>query len=179
MYTRCLATAVTEALHYFIGHDSYAPQDESRYLAVAGAHVTHMLRDALEDTALGYYNVPQEYLKAHNLSPADVVHPAFQSWVQKRVRLARSCFAAGKSYVAQLENRRCRLAGYAYIGRFEVVLDAIEKDGYRLRPTYPERKSKKAALKIGLAALGQTLRSLRPGKRPPTTNTVFPTEISR
>src|SRR5512138_3567314 len=34
-YTRWLSIAVMEAIHYFIGHNDYAPYDETRYLAVA------------------------------------------------------------------------------------------------------------------------------------------------
>ncbi len=48
-YTRWLASAVTEAMHYFIGHAGFAPQDETRYLAVSAAHITHMLRDTFDD----------------------------------------------------------------------------------------------------------------------------------
>jgi phytoene/squalene synthetase len=156
-YTRALTTAVSEAMHYFIGHGQASPQDESRYFAVTGAHITHLLRDAIEDTAAGYYNIPQEFLEAHQFDPADVTHNAYQSWVQKRVQLARRYFAAGRAAMAQVENRRCRLAGYAYIGRFELILNAIERDNYHLRPAYPERKSKKNVLKIILAALAQTI----------------------
>ena len=39
-YTRWLAIAVTEAMHYFIGHGDFAPRDETRYLAVSAAHIT-------------------------------------------------------------------------------------------------------------------------------------------
>lgn len=178
-YTQALAMAVTEAMHYFVGHDSASPQDETRYLAVTGAHITHMLRDAIEDTAVGYYNIPQDFLESHNLTPTDVYHEAYRTWVQNRVQLARSCFAVGRDYLARLESRRCRLAGYAYIARFEVVLDLIEKDDYRLRPAYPERKSKKAMLKMGLEALIQTGLSFWPGRRTPFTHSIFPTEVSK
>lgn len=163
-YTLALATAVTEALHYFIGHHDGSPQDETRYLAVTGAHVTHMLRDALEDTAVGYHNIPQEYLEQHSIAPTDINHDAYRAWVRQRVQLARDCFAQGRAYLTRVQNLRCRLAGYAYIARFEVVLDAIEKDDYRLRPAYHERKSKKVALKMGLAALKQTIASSRQNK---------------
>jgi phytoene/squalene synthetase len=163
-YTRMLATAVTEALHYFIGHHGSSPQDETRYLAVTGAHITHMLRDAVEDTAVGYFNIPNEFLETHGITPTDVNHNAYRLWVQERAQLARRCLAAGRTYLARVENRRCRLAGYAYIGRFELVLDLIEKDAYRLRPAYPQRKSKRAALKIGLAAFRQTIASLLPAR---------------
>jgi phytoene/squalene synthetase len=156
-YTRSLAMAVTEALHYFIGHGDGAPLDETRYDAVMGAHVTHMLRDAIEDAAVGYINVPGDYLEAHSLSPTDFEHDAYRAWVRSQVQLARRYFASGRRYMAQVENFRCRLAGYAYIARFEVVLDLIEREDYLLRPAYPERKSKKAALKMAIASLGQAI----------------------
>jgi phytoene/squalene synthetase len=158
MYTRWLATAVTEALHYFIGHNCAAPNDETRYTAVTAAHITHMLRDAIEDAAAGYYNIPQEFLAAHGIAPIDVNNSAYQAWVQSQVRLARDYFQVGRRYLSRVENWRCRIAGYAYIARFEVVLEAIEKDGCRLRADYPERKNGRAALKMGWSALSQAFK---------------------
>lgn len=163
-YTRCLATAVTEAMHYFIGHNQSSPQDGTRYLAVTGAHITHMLRDMIEDTGTGYYNIPQEFLEENGINPDDVHDAAIRAWVIGRVQQARECFAAGRRYMAQVENLRCRLAGYAYIARFEVVLDAIEKDGCWLRAGYPERRSKQAVMKMALTALAQTLASILDGE---------------
>jgi phytoene/squalene synthetase len=63
-YTHWLAVAVTEALHYFIGHNCASPHTEIRYMAVSGAHITHMLRDTLEDARIGYCNIPSEMLSA-------------------------------------------------------------------------------------------------------------------
>ncbi|MCI0393687.1 MAG: squalene/phytoene synthase family protein [Chloroflexi bacterium] len=131
-YSRWLATAVTEALHYFIGHDGVTPQGETRYLAVTAAHITHMLRDTLEDVAAGYFNVPREFLESYGISPDDVDSAAYRAWVESRVRQARAYFKTGKEYLAQVESLRCRLAGYSYVARFERVLDGIEKGGYRL-----------------------------------------------
>ena len=156
-YTLSLAMAVTEAMHYFIGHDDYSPQDETRYVAVTGAHITHMLRDALEDAKVGYFNMPKEFMNGHGIKPSDANHEVFRAWVRDQVKLARRCFTTGRSYMARVENVRCRLAGYAYIARFEVVLDAIEREGYVLREAYPERKTAKARLKMILAAMAQTI----------------------
>ncbi|MCB9421750.1 MAG: squalene/phytoene synthase family protein [Ardenticatenaceae bacterium] len=158
-YTRWLATAVTEALHHFIGHNCAAPQDETRYLAVTAAHITHMLRDTIEDIDGGYYNIPQEFLAAHGIEASDVNSDVYRLWVQSQVQLARSYFQIGRDYLARVQNPRCRIAGYAYIARFEVVLDAIEKDDYRLRADYPERKNGRAALKMGWSALSQVFRA--------------------
>jgi phytoene/squalene synthetase len=157
-YTRWLAVAVTEALHYFIGSRCGAPRCEFRYLAAMGAHVTHMLRDTLEDVEAGYVNIPREAVEAAGIRPDDVDSPACRAWVKRRVELARNHFRAGRAYLERVENPRCRLAGYAYMARFESVLDAIERDGYRLRAAYPECKTLRAALEMGRAMVAGAVR---------------------
>ena len=156
-YTQNLAVAVTEALHYYIGHDKFAPRGDARYLAVTAAHVTHMLRDTHDDIIAGYYNVPREYLEAHGINAWDVETDAYREWVWDRVQMARDYFDAGKAHLARTECGRCRLAGYAYMARFEGVLEAIEREGYRLRPDYPERKQLSAVLRMAWFAIHQTL----------------------
>lgn len=156
-YTRWLATAVTEALHYFIGHRCGSPQSEARYLAAAGAHVTHMLRDTLEDVEAGYFNIPREYVETHGIDPCDMSSDAYRAWVKSRVGLARYYFGEGHAYLTRVENPRCRLAGYAYMARFDGVLDAIERDGYRLRAAYPECKTLGAGLRMGWSVVSQAL----------------------
>ena len=68
-YTGWLATAVTEAMHHFMGNGSAAPKDATRYLAVSGAHILHMLRDTYADVDAGYFNVPRELLDANSIGP--------------------------------------------------------------------------------------------------------------
>ena len=152
-YTRSLAAAVTEALLYFIGHDQPAPQNGARYLAATGAHIVHLLRDTLEDIQAGYYNIPREYLAAKGIGPQDVESDPYRAWVKERANLARACFKSGKEYLAQVENIRCRIAGYAYIARFEVILDALERQDYRLAPEYPQGKGLGAAMRMGGSVL--------------------------
>jgi phytoene/squalene synthetase len=161
-YAHCLAVAVTEALHHFIGHGHSSPRSEARYLAATAAHITHMLRDTLEDTAAGYFNTPREFLESHAIAPQDVASDAYRKWVRSRVRLARDYFRAGKIYLAQVENLRCRIAGYAYIARFDGVLDAIEREGYQLRFEYRERKSLGARMGTIGSALALALSYRRP-----------------
>lgn len=156
-YERLLATAVTEAMHHFIGHNQYSPRDETRYLAPIAAHITHMLRDTFEDIEAGYYNIPRELLAAHDISPADVEHEAYRNWVKERVDLARHYFDVGRDYLLRVENGRCRLAGYAYIARFEGVLDAIEQDGYLLKPDYASSKKLPAAVRAGWSTISSAL----------------------
>ncbi len=91
-YTHWLATAVTEAMHYFIGHCCYSPHNETRYLAVTGAHITHMLRDTFDDVQAGYYNIPREVLKANNIQPQDIQSKAYRDWVRSRVNWHASIF---------------------------------------------------------------------------------------
>jgi len=158
-YSRALAVAVTEAMYYFIGHDSPEPTHEARYLAVTAAHITHMLRDAREDAEVGYFNIPREYLQAHGISPRDVESRAYREWVCGRVQLARMYFKAGREATAQVKNLRCRLAGYAYTARFEWMLRTIERDNYCLRSEYPERKSLLAGLWMGWTTLASMFTS--------------------
>jgi Squalene/phytoene synthase len=158
-YTLHLSTAVTDAMHYFIGHNQPAPQDEARYLAVTAAHITHMLRDTFEDVAAGYFNIPCEFLASQKINPCDIESDPYREWVKSRVQLARTHFKAGERYLAQIKCTRCRIAGYAYMARFKGTLDAIEREGYRIRPEYPERKNLKSCLRMGWSlfdALGIT-----------------------
>jgi phytoene/squalene synthetase len=175
-YTRDLAVAVTEALHHCIGHGCGCPRDASRYVAVTGAHVAHMLRDLAEDVAAGYLNLPAGLLpdevvagdartgnQAAGALPSDALldhlhSPAVRAWVRDRVGLARSCFATGREYLARVENARCRLAGHAYLARFEWVLNAIERDGYALRAAYPERATWRGGLAIAADGARSALR---------------------
>ena len=154
-YTRNLATAVTEAMHYFIGHRCKSPQDSTRYLAVSAAHITHMLRDTLDDAEAGYFNIPREVVEAHHIDPRDVQSEAYRNWIKDRVGLARAWFKAGRRYLARVQNPRCRVAGFAYTARFETVLSAIERDNYHLRPAYPECKSFISALSMASTAISR------------------------
>lgn len=164
-YTRLLAVAVTEALHHCIGHGCPSPHDDTRYAAVTGAHVAHMLRDLVEDLDAGYVNVPAEVLDEPGASLADLHAPAMRAWVRDRVELARACFAVGRQYLERVEDPRCRVAGHAYTARFEWVLDAIEADGYRLRAGYPERATLRGGLRIAADAARSLLASDAVGPR--------------
>ena len=157
-YTRWLATAVTDNLHHFIGHGEYAPHDETRYMAVSAAHITHMLRDTYDDLQAGYCNVPREALETNRISVWDIGSDAYRNWVKSRVQLAREYFKAGKACFARVQNPRCRLACYAYIARFEWLLDTIERERYLLRSQYNERKSARTGLRMGWLTLASMFR---------------------
>jgi phytoene/squalene synthetase len=159
-YTHALAVAVTEAMYYFIDHEDPGPQHEERYLAVTAAHITHMLRDAVEDIDPGYFNIPGEYIQTHHISPQDVTSEAYRKWTCQRVKLAREYFKAGRRSLAQVKNLRCRLAGYAYAARFELVLRIIERENFCLRCEYKERKNLKARLWVTWSTLTSFVKSL-------------------
>jgi phytoene/squalene synthetase len=160
-YTHTLAKAVTEALHYFIGNRSKSPHNKARYMAATAAHIAHMLRDTLEDVQAGYYNIPREVIEFYRIDPGDVGCIPYRNWVQSRVQLAQSCFKAGRGYLANVESTRCRIAGYAYIARFESVLQTIIRDGYQLRSEYPECKKASAGARMSWSVLSSAL-NLRP-----------------
>jgi phytoene/squalene synthetase len=158
-YTHWLAAAVTEAMHYFIGHCCFSPHDETRYFAVTAAHITHMLRDTFDDVQTGYYNIPREVLEANKIEPQDIESKAYCDWVRSRVNLARKYFQAGRGYLARVQNPRCRLAGFAYTARFEWLLDKMEQENFFLRPEYTERKSFSTGVRMGLSTLSALLHS--------------------
>jgi phytoene/squalene synthetase len=145
-YTRLLSTAVTELMFYLFDHRDAPTCTETRYHAVYGAHIVHMLRDTVEDISAGYFNIPREYLGAGKINLDQLHSLPMRTWVFERVKLARQYFRLGRRYIAQVRNFRCRIAGFAYIARFEWMLRAIERDQYCLRREYPERKSLKALL---------------------------------
>jgi squalene/phytoene synthase len=168
-YTRSLSVAVTEAMHYFIGNGAAAPRDDTRYLAVSGAHVVHMLRDTYADLQAGYFNVPRELLDANSIGPEGVQTRAYRAWVAGRCQLARRHFEGARDYFARVQNRRHRLAGLAYMARFEWLIETIEREGYRLRPDYAERTSFAAALRMGWLATSSAIglrRSLSDSAQP-------------
>ena len=148
-YTHWLAIAVAEAMHYFIGSGAAAPHDETRYQAVAGAHIVHMLRDTYADVQAGYYNVPLEVLEASSIGPADVRCDAYRTWVRERVLQARADFDAGQSYFARVASRRHRLAGIAYMARFAWLIETLERNGFTLQADYAEQRSLATGLRMG------------------------------
>lgn len=144
-------------LFYFLGRNDASPFNAERYQAVCGAHITHMLRDLLDDIDHGYINLPEEILDAQSISLDDLHSREFRMWVLERVRLAQHCFTVGRRYFSRVKDFRCRLAAYAYLARFEWVLKTIEHEGYILRRSYPERKSWRAAVWMGWTVLRSAL----------------------
>jgi phytoene/squalene synthetase len=145
-YSLLLSKAIMEYMFYFIGHLDPPPSGETRYHAVYGAHVIHMLRDMVDDIAVGYINIPVEIIEAEHISLDNLHSMPFRKWVFERVQLAHMYFEAGRKYIAKVKNMRCRLAGFTYLARFEWMLRTIERDQYCLRHKYPERKSLRASL---------------------------------
>jgi phytoene/squalene synthetase len=152
-YTAWLATAVTEAMHYFLGDGTYEPRDETRYLAVTGAHILHMLRDTYPDLETGYFNVPREVLAAGGIRPTDVDTDAYRAWVGERANLARACLDAGRAFFNEVHSWRHRLAGLAYIARFEWLIGQLEQDRYLVRQDYTKPGHVATAFRVGRQAV--------------------------
>ena len=133
-------------MYYFIGHDDPAPDPQVRYQAVTAAHITHMLRDTIEDTQAGYFNIPREVLHRRAISPYDVKSRAYREWVCGRVRWRKN-FKAGRKVLPRL--KACAAAWRVMPIPLEWMLRAIERDNYCLRSAYPERKSLWASLWMG------------------------------
>ncbi len=157
-YTNRIGESVIGGLQYFIGNGHPYPDTEDRYLAAIGAHITHLLRDTVQDTADGFINIPREYLESNRINPEDVSSPPFLAWVRDRVKIARRHFREGKRYIDGLNVLRCKIVGHWYCARFESVLDAIERDGYLLRPEYRERRRVSTWLRIPWLSVSIALR---------------------
>ena len=154
-YSDCLGKAVTDDIQYFIGNGHSYPDREDRYLAATAAHITHMLRDLLQDVSNGFINIPREYLEDKGIDPENITALAIRPWVREQVALARKYFAEGKRYLHDLDVLRCKIAGFWYCARFERILDTIERDGYILRPEYG--KPRKISAWITLARLAASV----------------------
>ncbi len=147
-YVNTLGKSVTDGLLYFIGNGSSYPEAENRYQAGIAAHISHLLRDTGQDNKDGFYNIPGEYLEQMGIKQLDVDQQAYKDWVRNRVETARGMFTEGKKYLDELDVLRCKIVGYWYCARFEVVLDTIEEDGYRIRDEYHERRQLRTWLRI-------------------------------
>ena len=157
-YSNRVGKGVTDCMQHFIGNGHPYPDSDSRYLAAIGAHIAHMLRDMVLDTADGYINIPGEYLDAHGISPQDVESAPFRAWVRGQVAQARQYFREGKPYLDELDVLRCKIVGYWYCARFEGVLDTIERDGHVLRSEYNERRKLSTWLRMACLAVSVTFR---------------------
>jgi phytoene/squalene synthetase len=157
-YSDWLSKSVTDGIQYFIGNGHPYPVTEGRYLAATAAHITHLLRDMLPDTADGFINISREYLEAHSIGPEDVGSAAFRAWVRGRVDQARQYFRDGGRYIDELDVLRCKIAASWYCARFEGILDVIERDGYVLRAVYNERSKPSTWVRMTCLAVSVTLR---------------------
>jgi phytoene/squalene synthetase len=170
-YVNTLGKSVTDGLLYFIGNGTQYPVSDNKYQAGIAAHISHLLRDMHQDDLDGFINIPQEYLKKKNITHKDMDDPAFKDWVRKRVELARGFFIEGKKYLNELDVLRCKIVGYWYCARFEVVLDTIERDAYTLRKGYHERRRISTWLKILWLGLSLSFQHLFSRKKPDSLET--------
>ncbi|UCD98599.1 MAG: squalene/phytoene synthase family protein [Chloroflexota bacterium] len=159
-YVNTLGKSVTDGLLYFIGNGTAYPHLENRYDAGNAAHISHLLRDMRQDTGDGFINIPREFLEENQIPPDAMSNPSYRKWVKERVETARALFNSGKMYLDKLPVLRCKIVGYWYCARFEVVLDTIEKDNYALRADYQERQRISTWFKILWLGISISLRHI-------------------
>jgi hypothetical protein len=85
-----------------------------------------------------------------------VRNAAYRAWVERRVRLARTYLDAGTAYFRSVESVRHRLAGLAYIARFEWLIETIERDDFTIPPRYVTPRGLRTRLRIAMT-LGRRL----------------------
>ncbi|MDH3652070.1 MAG: squalene/phytoene synthase family protein, partial [Saprospiraceae bacterium] len=157
-YSNCLARSVTDGLQYFIGNHHTYPSTSHQYLAAKAAHLTHQLRDMVDDLSNGFINIPKEYLAVNSIDRIQMDHPALRSWVKDRVEFARMYFREGKQYLDNLKVVRCKLVGRWYCARFEKILDKIVHDDYLLRKVYNKGRGGSSQLKMSWLAFTRPFR---------------------
>jgi phytoene/squalene synthetase len=143
---------VISALEHFLGPESPSTVVPAR-LAVAGAHIAHMLRDTSDDLRLGYYNIPTEVLSARKLHPDQIDAPAYRAWVKSRANLAQRAIRVGKTHILAARHFRFRMACLVYVLRFEVLLEAIRKGDYEVARSFPSPGKPEAAALLARACL--------------------------
>jgi phytoene/squalene synthetase len=159
-YASCLSKSVTDGIQYFIGNGHPYPDGDYRLSAGIGAHITHLLRDTVHDTADGFINIPAEILEAYAIRPDDVDSEPYRKWVRERVNEARQYLFEGTRYLDDLGVLRCKIAGHWYVARFEAILDTIELDDYHLRADYKERNRLSTWLRIIWLGVSITLKHI-------------------
>lgn len=157
-YANTLGKAVTDGILYFVSNDYDYPGSEQRYLAATGAHITHMLRDFVEDYQAGYFNIPEGVIEQTNYKKSILTSNRMRTWVKSRVDLARQYFMDGKKYLDKLPLLRSRIVGYWYCARFEHLLKVIEQDDYVLQDSYKKGNTLVTWLKFAGIALVQIWR---------------------
>jgi len=148
LYNKMLGISVVDGLQYFIGNDHSYPTGVDRYEAAIASHRTHLLRDMKKDFQNGFFNIPSEIIQKSDPRDPGSIPDQHIEWIREQVKDARSGFKLGKKYVEKIEILRCRIAAFWYCYRFEIILDAIEKDGYLLRERYSEMEKPLVLLKM-------------------------------
>ena len=129
-YTRWLATAVTEAMHYFIGNGAAAPDDEHPLAGCLGrAHPAHAPRHLR--------GRPCRLLQRPAGGARGALDRPCGCPLRRLPRLGRgiACDLHGRTSTPArstsrgVHSRRHRLAGLAYIARFEWLIETLEQGG--------------------------------------------------
>jgi len=131
-YSYWLGRSYTKALQACIAYPYEYPDHGYKYYAGVGAHITHIVRDLFEDLAMGYINISKEDIRRYSIDIRCPTATSLRAWTQKTVLSARKYLNWGKLYLNTLPIFRCRLMGYLYCSRYEMVLDAIEDANYDL-----------------------------------------------
>ena len=152
-------------MHYFIGNHSYSPHNETRYLAVTGAHIAHMLRDTFDDVQAGYYNIPREVLEANHIQTARYTEQRHIAlWVQQPCAIGTQVFSKRGNISPRLRNRAAD---------WQVLLIWPASSGCWIRSngniisfarSTAERKSLGTGLRMGLSTLFATRSTVRPAR---------------
>lgn len=119
------------SLHVFGFADPAAPA-HARDLGVA-LQIVNIMRDVAEDAERGRIYLPQEDLRAHGVTEAEILSgaatPRFRGLMREQAARARGYFARGERLLPLLD-RRARLCVAMLSGLYREILTVIEAQDY-------------------------------------------------
>jgi phytoene synthase len=116
------------------GYQDPATRDYARDLGVA-FQLTNIIRDVGEDARRGRIYLPQDELERHGVTAADLFQrrstPAFVALMADQAMRARAFYARALSALPPVD-RRAQRPGLMMAAIYRALLDAIERDGFRV-----------------------------------------------
>jgi phytoene synthase len=116
------------------GYQDPATREYARDLGVA-FQLTNIIRDVGEDARRGRIYLPQDELERHGVTAADLFQrratPAFVALMADQAMRARAFYARALSALPPVD-RRAQRPGLMMAAIYRALLDAIERDGFRV-----------------------------------------------
>jgi phytoene synthase len=116
------------------GYQDPSTRDYARNLGIA-FQLTNIIRDVGEDASRGRIYLPQDDLERYGVTAADLFQrrttPAFVALMTDQAARARTFYARAFSALPTVD-RRAQRPGLIMAAIYRALLDAIEREGFRV-----------------------------------------------